>query len=193
MQISCKKLMFNINERYVKVFKNFIPREEALLLGANIQVLSEPDRREYYRTLGMGGKELLLGPSRFGWDTGKAFHKAALFAYNLFKNRYNLDDKFTLDRVFGNIMQEGAYLNEHEDYSYGEDDEHDPTKKTLVCGLFLSDDYEGGEFTFPDNNLVVSPEAGSLVLFTGHSTRHGVNIVTKNTRINVLYMFYYST
>lgn len=184
--------MHDIDERYVEVIEDFIPRDAALSLGINIEQFAEPERRDHYKTLGIAGGELTSGPSRFDWDTEGHLHKVAVFAYNLFKDRYGLGDDFVLNRVFGNVMQEGAYLDEHEDYSYGEDDAHDSSKKTLVCGLFLSDDYEGGEFTFPDNDLKVKPKAGSLVVFTGHSTRHGVNKVTKNTRVNALYMFYYS-
>jgi predicted 2-oxoglutarate/Fe(II)-dependent dioxygenase YbiX len=53
-------------------------------------------------------------------------------------------------------------------------------------GLFLTDDYEGGELTFEEQNVVLKPKVGTRVFFPGYYTRHGVNKVTSGVRINIL-------
>jgi len=49
----------------------------------------------------------------------------------------------------------GPHVDAHND---------DPTK-TISCVLYLNDDYEGGELNFPDHEIMIKPEAGSLVIF----------------------------
>jgi predicted 2-oxoglutarate/Fe(II)-dependent dioxygenase YbiX len=53
----------------------------------------------------------------------------------------------------GKLM--GPHVDAHND---------DPTK-TISCVLYLNDNYEGGELNFPNHNITIKPEAGSLVIF----------------------------
>jgi len=49
--------------------------------------------------------------------------------------------------------------------------------------LYLNDDFEGGEFVFPDLHMKLSPKAGLLLCFpSSHHYRHGVLPVTKGER-----------
>lgn len=185
--------MPNINEQLVAVIEGFISDKEAIDLKKEILNLCEPDPRDNYRTLGIGSSEIISEDNQVSWDPQDVLKRVGQYAYNFFKKQYDLDDSFVLNRVFGNIMDEGAYLDSHQDFSYAEGLAHDSTKKTYVCGLFLNDDYEGGNFTFYDKELLsFRPRAGSIVLFNGHSTTHGVQKILKNSRVNVLYMFYYT-
>jgi hypothetical protein len=127
------------------------------------------------------------------WDPNNVIQSTALYAFSFFKNLYNLNETFIFDRVFANIMEENAFLDIHKDFSYSDTEEHDPTKKTFVAGLFLNNDYEGGNFeVFDEGALSTKPNQGSLVLFNGHSTFHGVQKIKKNRRINFLFMYYYT-
>lgn len=183
----------NINEQLVMVIENFITAEEADHLKKEILDRATDDPRDNYRTYGIDSFELLTRENPFPWDPNNIIQKVGQYAYNFFKTHYNLDDSFVLDRAFGNIMDEGAYLDSHQDFSYAADHEHDPNKKTYVCGLFLTDDYKEGNFTFFEGDLVsFKPRTGTVVLFNGHSTRHGVQRVAEKTRVNILYMFYYT-
>lgn len=53
--------------------------------------------------------------------------------------------------------------------------------------LYLNDDFEGGEFVFPDLDIKVSPKPGLLLCFpSSHHYRHGVLPVTKGERLAVV-------
>lgn len=185
--------MPNINEQLVVVIEDFIPKEDAESLKDAILERCGPDPRDNYRTYGIDSFGLLTREYPFDWDPKNIIQQVGQYAYNFFKKHYELDETFVLDRAFGNIMDKGASLSSHKDFSYSADHEHDPNKKTYVCGLFLNDDYEGGNFMFHDEDLVsFKPRQGTIVLFNGHSTRHGVAEILEKTRVNVLYMFYYT-
>ena len=96
--------------------------------------------------------------------------------------------KVVFDRSHGNAMSVGAYLVSHKDMYNPEDIEHSPGN-ALVCNLFLNDDYDGGELIFPDQGLSLKPEPGDLVIFPGFLMTHGVNKVTRGTRLNIINHF----
>jgi predicted 2-oxoglutarate/Fe(II)-dependent dioxygenase YbiX len=51
--------------------------------------------------------------------------------------------------------------------------------------FYINDNYEGGELYFPDIDVVIKPEMGSLCVFDGSKLlKHGVKTVTKGTRYN---------
>ena len=53
--------------------------------------------------------------------------------------------------------------------------------------FYLNDDYEGGDFVFPDLKVRVRPEPGMLVCFpSNHHYRHGVEPVTKGQRYSIV-------
>jgi hypothetical protein len=183
----------NINEQFFAVIEDFIDKDQAESLKSYIIENSLEDRRNYYKYAPLGDSERIFGDEKRPWDPDNIIQNTAIYAYNFFKSHYNLNESFVLDRVFGNIMFAGAFLYDHKDFSYGESLDHDPSKKTLVASLFLSDDYEGGEMAFFERQkFIVKPKVGTLMLFTGHSTRHGVKEILDGTRVNILYMFYYT-
>jgi Rps23 Pro-64 3,4-dihydroxylase Tpa1-like proline 4-hydroxylase len=53
----------------------------------------------------------------------------------------------------------GASMGPHTDSS------PNPTTEHISAVLYLNDDYSGGEIAFPDQNIVIKPTAGSLVIF----------------------------
>ena len=53
--------------------------------------------------------------------------------------------------------------------------------------LYLNDDYEGGDFIFPDLKVRVRPEPGMLVCFpSNHHYKHGVEPVTRGQRYSIV-------
>jgi predicted 2-oxoglutarate/Fe(II)-dependent dioxygenase YbiX len=59
--------------------------------------------------------------------------------------------------------------------------------RDLSVVYFLNDDFEGGELVFPGLDLVIEPEAGTLVCFpSDHNFIHGVNPVTAGDRYTVV-------
>jgi predicted 2-oxoglutarate/Fe(II)-dependent dioxygenase YbiX len=61
------------------------------------------------------------------------------------------------------------------------------TDRDLSTVLFLNDDFEGGDFVFPELKVRVRPEPGMLVCFPStHEYLHGVEPVTKGTRYSIV-------
>ena len=61
------------------------------------------------------------------------------------------------------------------------------TERDLSTVLFLNDDFEGGDFVFPDLKIRVRPEPGMLICFPStHEYVHGVEPVTEGTRYSMV-------
>jgi predicted 2-oxoglutarate/Fe(II)-dependent dioxygenase YbiX len=61
------------------------------------------------------------------------------------------------------------------------------TDRDISMVFYLNDDYEGGDFVFPDLKIRVRPEPGMLVCFpSNHHYRHGVEPVTKGQRYSIV-------
>jgi predicted 2-oxoglutarate/Fe(II)-dependent dioxygenase YbiX len=59
--------------------------------------------------------------------------------------------------------------------------------RDLSMVFFLNDDYEGGDFVFPDLKVRIRPEPGMLVSFpSNHYYKHGVEPVTKGNRYSIV-------
>jgi predicted 2-oxoglutarate/Fe(II)-dependent dioxygenase YbiX len=59
--------------------------------------------------------------------------------------------------------------------------------RDLSVVYFLNDDFSGGELFFPQLDLLIKPEAGTLVCFpSDHNYIHGVNPVTSGHRYTVV-------
>lgn len=61
------------------------------------------------------------------------------------------------------------------------------TDRDLSTVIFLNNDFEGGDFIFPDYRIRVRPEPGLLVCFPStHEYLHGVEPVTKGIRYSIV-------
>jgi predicted 2-oxoglutarate/Fe(II)-dependent dioxygenase YbiX len=59
--------------------------------------------------------------------------------------------------------------------------------RDLSIVLYLNDDFEGGDFIFPDLKIRVKPEPGMLVCFpSNHYYKHGVEPVTRGKRYSIV-------
>jgi predicted 2-oxoglutarate/Fe(II)-dependent dioxygenase YbiX len=60
-------------------------------------------------------------------------------------------------------------------------------ERDLSLVYFLNDDFEGGELVFPDLDLKIKPQAGTLVCFpSDHHYVHGVNPVVSGHRFTIV-------
>jgi len=100
-----------------------------------------------------------------------------------------------LDREPSQILHYGAggHYIPHVDAEtlYKDDGGLSLWEKTLDRDLsivyFLNDDFAGGELVFPELDLVITPEAGTLVCFpSDHNYIHGVNPVTSGHRYTLV-------
>ena len=61
------------------------------------------------------------------------------------------------------------------------------TDRDLSIVFFLNNDFEGGDFVFPDLKVRVRPEPGMMVCFpSNHQYMHGVEPVTKGKRYSIV-------
>jgi predicted 2-oxoglutarate/Fe(II)-dependent dioxygenase YbiX len=59
--------------------------------------------------------------------------------------------------------------------------------RDLSIVMFLNDDFEGGDFVFPDLKVRVRPEPGMMVCFpSNHHYKHGVEPVTNGKRYSIV-------
>lgn len=61
------------------------------------------------------------------------------------------------------------------------------TDRDLSFVFYLNDDFEGGDFIFPDLKIRIRPEPGMMVCFpSNHFYTHGVEPVTKGKRYSIV-------
>jgi predicted 2-oxoglutarate/Fe(II)-dependent dioxygenase YbiX len=59
--------------------------------------------------------------------------------------------------------------------------------RDLSMVMYINDDYEGGEFVFPDLKIRIKPEPGMLICFpSNRHYKHGVEPVTKGKRYSIV-------
>lgn len=149
----------------------------------------EEDPRDFYGTFGLGNKDYFFNekdPKPRPYDPEMKLYEMVHFGHKFFAENYPMYGEFELNRSHVNFMFENAELHSHKDDRNWDEPIEGLPSRTHVMGLFLTDDYEGGELTFEEQDIVLKPKVGSLVFFPGYYTRHGVNKVTSGTRINIL-------
>ena len=61
------------------------------------------------------------------------------------------------------------------------------TDRDLSMVFYLNDDFEGGDFIFPEHHIRVRPEPGMMICFpSSHHYLHGVEPVTKGKRYSIV-------
>jgi hypothetical protein len=80
----------------------------------------------------------------------------------------------------------GAFAPLHSDNSSNEGVMGAFTRSRYAAFLYLNDDFEGGELSFPKHNLEFLPKTGMLAAFHGgHSNMHEVKVVKKSNRYTI--------
>lgn len=81
----------------------------------------------------------------------------------------------------------GSYADPHSDSSELDGTPNAWQMNKYACILYLNDSYSGGAIYFPQHNLDIHPEAGSLLVFEGsHEYLHGVREITAGDRFTIL-------
>lgn len=89
-----------------------------------------------------------------------SIRKAYVDVANDFKNSKNISENILLDNVIGiKRYNVSTSMGQHAD-SY---DGNTRLKYSMV--LYYNDDYEGGEISFPNQNITIKPKAGSIIIF----------------------------
>ena len=82
----------------------------------------------------------------------------------------------------------GSSANPHSDNSDFEGNPTDGFDNLKYVGiLYLNDDYEGGQLFFPEHKIFISPNPGSMYIFSGGIENiHGVTEITSGTRYSIV-------
>jgi hypothetical protein len=174
------------------VIEDYITADQCKALYEYFKANEDEDPREFYGNLGLGGKDRFFDqPKYFEFDPERILHTMMDFGKKFFLEKYPMrGTSFDLNRSHANYMHEGAELHAHTDDRPSQEPIDSLNSMTYVMGLFLNDDYEGGELVFEEHKISLKPKAGTLVFFPGFYTRHGVNKVTSGSRINILSHFF---
>jgi hypothetical protein len=111
-----------------------------------------------------------------------ALYCATNYALNLRINDIKIENSFRISKY-----NEGTSMGPHTD-AY---DEEDALAYSIL--VYLNDDYEGGEIFFPNQNILLKPQAGSLIIFPSCEPYvHQVKEITKGTRYISPFLWYKS-
>lgn len=99
------------------------------------------------------------------------------------------NDKLTLNPASYRLMKDTYYYKRgpgvgyapHSDFAAMPDGSYEQVSATILGYLSNIDEFNGGEIFFPDYDISIKPESGSVVIF-GHKVKHGVNDVTLGKR-----------
>lgn len=174
------------------VIENYITKKQCSDLLEYFLIHEDEDPREFYGNLSLGGPESFADKDTFNkFDPEHVLYEAVAFGKQFFLDKYKMrGTSFELNRSHVNYMHQGAYLDGHTDDRPMEQPIEELNSMTYVMGLFLNDDYEGGELVFEHQKISLKPTAGTLVFFPGFYTRHAVNKVSSGSRINILSHFF---
>lgn len=79
--------------------------------------------------------------------------------------------------------EQGGFLPAHQD--------HGVSSRVLSVVMYLNDDYEGGEMLFPNSNVSIKPEAGSIVFFPSNFLYvHEVSEIKSGTRYSMPHWYH---
>ena len=80
-----------------------------------------------------------------------------------------------------------AYMGPHIDT----EDEQDKTRPSISLVFYLNDNYEGGQIEFQNQNILLKPEAGSIIIFPSISPYyHDPKPVTEGTKYMIPVFWY---
>lgn len=178
-------------EHSVHVIDDFLSTEETQYLLEMVIKHSGYDPKPLFEGTGLIQSDALEeGMYPNGLDPEKTLLKVVNKVGEYYLSTHEMHGELVFNRAFGVTMFEGAELPAHRDEDPNSEGQFDGKKRSHVCSVILNDDYEGGGLVFPDQNISMTPKAGSMVLFPGYYVAHGVDKILKGTR-RVLLVFFY--
>lgn len=180
-----------MSQRTFNIIEDVVSDSECDRLLDIILTNATADPKPNFRGLGLFSEEVLAaGHYPDHWDPNKTLLKIVDTVKTYYETTHEMYGEFVFSRIFGNVMETGAYLPSHTDEDPGPNGEFDGKKRSHVCSILLNDDYEGGELLFEDQGVSIKPKKGSLVFFPGYYVSHGVAEVLSGSRVNLLVFFY---
>ena len=174
------------------VFEDFLDKKTCEQMTAYVDANAESDQKPSFRFLAIpsyvdNNSNFVIYP-KLTWDPEEKIQELISSSEEFVNKSFNLWGVLKTVRVHGNIMDQGSQFYYHTDEDPNDLGEYDGAKRTYVGDLFLNDDYKGGDFGFEVNGELIKfkPKAGSLVIFNGYNTMHGIDPITFGRRINIM-------
>jgi Rps23 Pro-64 3,4-dihydroxylase Tpa1-like proline 4-hydroxylase len=161
------------HDNKIFVIENFITAEECSVLLSNFNEatfdIPDPHIKSGYS---ISGEEAVKYYYSNSDDIEhRIFKKIGLVLSNFYNNEIEIKS------MFHSLMLPGSKNPLHWD-NYVDDGEED-----ISTLLYLNDDFEGGNLSFPDQNIKIKPEPGMLVFFRGsEDLTHEVETVESGHR-----------
>jgi len=181
---------------YIFYQENIIPKEFCQKI---INEFKEQDEWTQTRVGGNGGEEVpeIRGAKAIRISSPESIAKNPEVRKNIDQNLYLYvsDALVNYANRYGNIsiQEDSGYellrYNVGEGYKQHTDNFYD-FPRAVSCSICLTDDYEGGEFTFFDGLMTFKQKAGSVLMFpSSFQYPHQVNKVTSGTRYAIITWF----
>jgi predicted 2-oxoglutarate/Fe(II)-dependent dioxygenase YbiX len=77
--------------------------------------------------------------------------------------------------------QPETYMTPHADIYGFVKENGNPSIPVITALLYLNDEYEGGQLSFPDDKLMIKPAKGSMIIFPSRLV-HGVELISGGNR-----------
>jgi hypothetical protein len=179
------------NDSPYQVIEDFLTKEECKYLLDEVVRTAGEYGKPFFRGSGLYSiEDIEVGTQLADVDPTGLLKLIIDKVEHYYKSTHEMHGEFVFNRIYGNIMDVGAYLPYHRDEDPNPEGVYDGKKRSHVCSLLLNDDYEGGELVLGDDMVALKPKPGSLVLFPGYYVPHKVNKITKGSRVNILVFFY---
>jgi len=152
----------------IQVLENFVDPQP--FLQAQIEYVQlEPDHPWHNRTA-----QLPIDP---GADLLAAIHRAI---------NEQTDHTVWADTINYAAWRQGDQQAPHADSENPDGSPHPYPWRQVGCVLYLNSDYSGGEVYFPQHDITLKPEPGTLVWFPGTTEyMHGVRPITEGFRLTI--------
>ena len=165
------------------VIEEFISKDDAIRLHSFLRSKVEINP--------MGVLSKMLYPfNQFMYDPDKEVYLEIKLIIESIQSQFGFNEnEISINRVLYQVLREGEELGYHTD-AYGGVDGYGVIGYSAL--LYLTDDYEGGEILFYDDNTPTSykPELGTLIYFKGDENYpHSVNKIISGERANIILFF----
>lgn len=119
--------------------------------------------------------------------------------FHSLRNRLSVVAEETAGRGLTNLTLSGhrwlpgSFAADHSDNSELDGTPNAWQDNKFVTIIYLNDNYSGGDLTFSQHNISISPSAGSVIAFDpGFNNLHGVTEITEGNRYTILSSWNYS-
>jgi Rps23 Pro-64 3,4-dihydroxylase Tpa1-like proline 4-hydroxylase len=178
--------LFSRNEQYtnnldklgsnnLKIIKNFLLEETCIDLIKEVNLIVKQPNLSFW-------DQIMYSNKNIAHQINNIIPKIK----TIIKNEFNIDVSEKKDPRVAK-WGPGTFLKTHvDDLSY------DTSKNHISTVIYLNNDYVGGEIFFPEQDIIISPSVGDLIIFPGNlNYPHEVKEILSGNRYTIPTWFRY--